>query len=168
MIPARCSPRSRSTSVMGIRASRPMGMAAILPSLTHRRTVSGCNPRRLATSPDRSNLVFSVLITRIDYQIYVNLSTVVHPCLLSLELKENRMEQDFQEQACWLLLTYESGLSTRIINEVVVPWCHQLRPTLRSFFNPHPQTWSDTCHLSTALVENLSRPAQSLRAWCCL
>src|SRR5260370_20114554 len=79
MIPARCSPRSRSTSVMGIRASRPMGMAAILPSLTHRRTVSRCNPRRLATSPDRSNLVFSVLITRIDYQIDVNLSTVIHP-----------------------------------------------------------------------------------------
>src|SRR5258707_6823624 len=64
---------------MGIRASRPMGIAAILPSLTHRRTVSGCNPRRLATSPERNNRVFSVLITRIDYQIYVNLSTVVHP-----------------------------------------------------------------------------------------
>src|SRR5260221_6041843 len=79
MVPARCSPKSRSTSVMGIRASRPMGIAAILPSLTHRRTVSGCNPRRLATSPDRSNLVFSVLITRIDYLKYVNLSTVVHP-----------------------------------------------------------------------------------------
>src|SRR5215472_9656293 len=79
MIPERCSPSSRSTSVMGMRASRPMGMAAILPSLTHRRTVSGCNPRRLATSPERSNLVFSVLITRIDYQIYVNLSTAVYP-----------------------------------------------------------------------------------------
>src|SRR5260221_12963020 len=79
MIPARCSPRSRSTSVMGIRASRPTWTAAILPSLTHRRTVSGCNPRRFATSPDRSSLVFSVLITRIDYQKYVNLATVVHP-----------------------------------------------------------------------------------------
>src|SRR5258708_2259915 len=79
MVPARCSPKSRSTSVMGIRASRPMGTAAILPSLTHRRTVSGCNPRRLATSPERSNLVFSVLITRIDYQIGVNLSIAVHP-----------------------------------------------------------------------------------------
>jgi hypothetical protein len=35
----------------------------------------------LATSPDRSNLVFSVLITRIDYYKYVNLSTVVQPLL---------------------------------------------------------------------------------------
>src|SRR5215469_3414849 len=79
MIPARCSPRSRSTSVIGMRASRPIGTALILPSLTQRRTVSGCNPRRLATSPERNKRVFSVLITRIDYNKYVNPSTVVHP-----------------------------------------------------------------------------------------
>src|SRR6266436_4008461 len=78
MIPARCSPRSRSTSVIGIRASHPIGTALILPSLTQRRTVSGCNPRRLATSPERNKRVFSVLITRIDYHKYVNPSTVVH------------------------------------------------------------------------------------------
>src|SRR5215470_14980677 len=49
--------------------------------LTQRRTVNGCKPRRLATSPERSRRVFSVLITRIDYQIYVNLSTVIYPFL---------------------------------------------------------------------------------------
>src|SRR5260370_27345676 len=47
--------------------------------LTHRRTVNGCKPRRLATSPERSRRVFSVLITRIDYHKYVNPSTAVHP-----------------------------------------------------------------------------------------
>src|SRR5215472_5480107 len=47
--------------------------------LTQRRTVNGCKPRRLATSPERSRRVFSVLITRIDYHKYVNPSTVVHP-----------------------------------------------------------------------------------------
>src|SRR5215472_8532714 len=47
--------------------------------LTQRRTVSGCNPRRLATSPERNKRVFSVLITRIDYNICVNPSTVLHP-----------------------------------------------------------------------------------------
>src|SRR5690348_7028725 len=81
MIPARCSPRSRSTSVIGMRASRPIGTALILPSLTQRRTVSGCKPRRLATSPERNKRVFSVLITRIVYNKYVNPSTVVHPAL---------------------------------------------------------------------------------------
>src|SRR5260370_28889752 len=47
--------------------------------LTQRRTVNGCKPRRLATSPERSRRVFSVLITRIDYQNYANLSTVNNP-----------------------------------------------------------------------------------------
>src|SRR5215469_1108500 len=47
--------------------------------LTQRRTVNGCKPSRLATSPERSRRVFSVLITRIDYHKYVNLSTVVNP-----------------------------------------------------------------------------------------
>jgi hypothetical protein len=31
--------------------------------------------------------------------------------------KEKMMEQDLQEQACWLLLAYESGLTTRVIDE---------------------------------------------------
>src|SRR6266699_5055530 len=78
-VPARCSPRSRSTSVMGIRASRPSCTAAILPSFTHRRTVSGCKPGRLATSPERSMRVFSVRITRIYYSKYANSSTADHP-----------------------------------------------------------------------------------------
>src|SRR5215472_302576 len=47
--------------------------------LTHRRTVNGCKPRRLATSPERSRRVFSVLITRIVYDKYVNPSTAVRP-----------------------------------------------------------------------------------------
>src|SRR5258708_36224585 len=49
--------------------------------LTHRRTVNGCKPRRLATSPERRSRVFSVLITRIVYHKYVDLSTEVHPLL---------------------------------------------------------------------------------------
>ena len=46
---------------------------------TQRRTVNGCNPSRLATSPERSNRVFSLLITRLDYPLYVNPSTVLYP-----------------------------------------------------------------------------------------
>src|SRR5215467_4302854 len=66
---------------MGIRASRPTWTATILPSLTHRRTVSGWRPKRFATSPERSIRVFSVRITRIYYSHYSNLSTVVNPFL---------------------------------------------------------------------------------------
>ena len=40
------------------------------------------------------------------------------------------MEHDLQEQACWLLLTYESGLTTRVINEIIVAWCYQSKRSL--------------------------------------
>src|SRR5260370_33259461 len=69
---------------MGIRASRPTWTATILPSLTHRRTVSGWRPKRFATSPERSIRVFSVRITRIYYSNYSNLSTVVDPIVTHL------------------------------------------------------------------------------------
>src|SRR5258708_22246026 len=72
------------------------------------------------------------------------------------------MEQDLQEQACWLLLTYESGLSTRIINDIVVTWCHQRGQTLVEFFAAESQVWSDTCHLSTALIEKLEKARSKL------
>ncbi len=72
------------------------------------------------------------------------------------------MEQDIlQEQACWLLLIYESGLSTRIINDIVAAWCQQGGRTLQEFFAADPQVWSDTCHLDTALMEKLEQ-ARSL------
>ena len=72
------------------------------------------------------------------------------------------MEQDLQEQACWLLLTYESGLSTRIINDIVMAWCHQLGRTLQEFFAADPQIWSDTCHLSAPIVEKLEQARSKL------
>ncbi len=72
------------------------------------------------------------------------------------------MEHDLQEQACWLLLTYESGLSTRVINDIVVAWCHQLGRTLQDFFAADPQVWSDTCHLSPGLIEKLQQARAKL------
>ena len=36
------------------------------------------------------------------------------------------MNEDLQEQACWLLLTFESGLSTHTINDILMTWCKQL------------------------------------------
>ncbi|HXL37185.1 MAG TPA: DNA-processing protein DprA, partial [Ktedonobacteraceae bacterium] len=72
------------------------------------------------------------------------------------------MEQDLQEQACWLLLTYESGLTTRVINEIIVTWCQQLGRTLQEFFTADSQVWSDTCHLSAAIVEKLEQARAKL------
>jgi DNA processing protein len=77
-------------------------------------------------------------------------------------VKEKIMEQDLQEQACWLLLTYESGLSTRIINDIVMSWCQQLNHTLQEFFAADPQVWRDTCHLSTPIVEKLEQARSKL------
>src|SRR5947207_15329818 len=71
--------------------------------------------------------------------------------------KEKIMEQDLQEQACWLLLTYESGLTTRVINEIVVTWCQQLGRTLQKFFAADSPVWSDTCPLSAPMVEKLEQ-----------
>ena len=72
------------------------------------------------------------------------------------------MEQDFREQACWLLLTYESGLSARIINDIVVAWCHQSKRPLQEFFAASPREWSDTCHLSDAIIKKLEQAKEKL------
>jgi DNA processing protein len=72
------------------------------------------------------------------------------------------MEQNLQEQACWLLLTYESGLSTRTINEIVVTWCHQLGRTLAEFFAADPQIWSNTCRLSADIIKKLELAKEKL------
>ena len=67
------------------------------------------------------------------------------------------MNEDLQEQACWLLLTFESGLPTRIINDILVAWCKQLGRTLQEFFAASAQEWSDTCHLNVKMIEKLEQ-----------
>jgi len=72
------------------------------------------------------------------------------------------MLQDLQEQACWLLLTYESGLTTRIINEIIVAWCYQGKRSLQEFFATSQQEWSDTCHLGAENVKKLEQAKEKL------
>ena len=72
------------------------------------------------------------------------------------------MSENLQEQACWLLLAYESGLTTRIINEIVATWCQQLNRTLHEFFAANSQVWSDTCHLGAPTVEKLEQARAKL------
>ena len=72
------------------------------------------------------------------------------------------MSENLQEQVCWLLLTFESGLTTRVINEIVVTWCQQLGRTLQEFFAADSHVWSDTCHLSAPIIEKLEQARAKL------
>src|SRR3984893_3330115 len=76
--------------------------------------------------------------------------------------RQKSMNEDLQEQACWLLLAFESGLSTRIINDIIVAWCSQLGRTLQDFFAASPQAWSDACHLNAGMIEKLAQAKEKL------
>ena len=72
------------------------------------------------------------------------------------------MSENLQEQAYWLLLTYESGLPSRVISEIVVSWCQQLNRSLQEFFVADPQVWKDTCHLGDSTIEKLEQARTKL------
>jgi DNA processing protein len=74
------------------------------------------------------------------------------------------MNEDLQEQACWLLLVFESGLSIRIVNDILVVWCKQLGRTVRDFFAADTQEWSATCHLKAEAIQKLVRAKEKLVA----
>src|SRR5437660_609871 len=76
--------------------------------------------------------------------------------------KEKTMSENLQEQACWLMLTYESGLPSRVISEIVVSWCQQLNRSLQEFFVADPQVWKDTCHLGDSTIEKLEQARAKL------
>lgn len=65
--------------------------------------------------------------------------------------------RDLREQAYWLLLVFESGLPTRIINNILVVWCHQRKRSLQEFFAADPQEWRDICHLNEEMIRKLEQ-----------
>jgi DNA processing protein len=69
---------------------------------------------------------------------------------------------DLQEQACWLLLTYESGLSTRVVSYILVIWCKQLGRSLQEFFEADAAEWIETCHLSPDIIQKLMQAKEKL------
>ncbi len=69
---------------------------------------------------------------------------------------------DLREQACWLLLVFESGLSLRIVNAIVALWCKQGGRKLEDFFAADPHEWIATCHLKTDIVQKLERAKEKL------
>lgn len=72
------------------------------------------------------------------------------------------MTRDLREQACWLLLAFESGLPTRVINDILVAWCHQLGRTLQEFFAATPQEWRDTCRLNEGMIKKVEQAKEKL------
>lgn len=74
------------------------------------------------------------------------------------------MLEDLREQACWLLLVFECGLSTRIVNDILVVWCKQLGHTLQEFFAADEQVWSSVCHLKPEIIQKLTVAKEKLVA----
>jgi len=69
---------------------------------------------------------------------------------------------DVREQGCWLLLAFESGLTTRIVNTILVSWCKDQGRTLEDFFSAGAQEWSATCHLSVKIIKKLEQARDKL------
>jgi DNA processing protein len=74
------------------------------------------------------------------------------------------MYKDLREQACWLLFVFESGLSSRIMNDILVVWCKQLGRTLQEFFAADAQEWSSVCHLKPEIIQKLTLAKGKLAA----
>ncbi len=74
------------------------------------------------------------------------------------------MTQDLREQACWITLAFESGLTTRVVNNILVAWCYQQKQTLQGFFAANPQQWVEVCNLKAEAVQKLDLAREKLVA----
>lgn len=72
------------------------------------------------------------------------------------------MDRDLREQACWLLLAFESGLTTRTINDVLIVWCKQLGRTLQDFFAADARVWAEVCQLPDKYIQRLELARKKL------
>jgi DNA protecting protein DprA len=74
------------------------------------------------------------------------------------------MAQDLREQACWITLVFESGLSTRIVNDILVAWCYQRKQSLQAFFAADAQVWAEMCNLKADALQKLEQAREKLAA----
>ena len=73
---------------------------------------------------------------------------------------------DSEEQAYWLLLTFKSGLSHRIVHDILERWCFQQKRTLKAFFAADSQEWTAVCHLNEKTVAQLEQAKGKLAGQC--
>ena len=64
---------------------------------------------------------------------------------------------DSEEQACWLLLTFKSGLSHRVVHDILEQWCIHQKRTLNAFFAADSHEWAAICHLNEKTVTQLEQ-----------
>ena len=64
---------------------------------------------------------------------------------------------NLREQACWLLLVFESGLSVRIVNSILALWGKQQGRSLQDFFAADVQEWRTICNIGDDIVEKLEQ-----------
>lgn len=69
---------------------------------------------------------------------------------------------NLQEQACWLLLVFESKLPRRVVTGILAIWCKQLGRTLQAFFEADEAEWNATCHLNAAIIQKLQQAKEKL------
>jgi DNA protecting protein DprA len=69
-----------------------------------------------------------------------------------------------REQACWLTLVFESKLSVRTVNDILVIWCKQLERTIEDFFATDAQEWQTSCRLKEDFIQKLEQAKEKLVA----
>jgi len=69
-----------------------------------------------------------------------------------------------REQACLITLVFESKLSTRTVNNILVIWCKQLGRTLEEFFAADMQEWRTTCTLKDEFIQKIAQAKEKLVA----
>jgi DNA processing protein len=74
------------------------------------------------------------------------------------------MAHDLREQACWITLVFESGLSTRVVNDILVAWCYQGKRDLQAFFAADARQWAEVCNVKPADVQKLERAREKQAA----
>lgn len=74
------------------------------------------------------------------------------------------MAQDLREQACWITLVFESGLTTHVVNDILVAWCYQQKQSLQAFFAADSQRWVAVCNLKPDAVQKLEQAREKLAA----
>ena len=64
---------------------------------------------------------------------------------------------DSREQASWLLLVFESGLTSRVVNSILAIWCKQLGRSLQDFFEADVQEWHKIPQLKPESIQKLEQ-----------
>lgn len=74
------------------------------------------------------------------------------------------MAQDVREQACWITLVFESGLTTRAVNDILVSWCYQHQQNVQAFFAADLKRRAEVCSLQPDTLQKLEQAQEKLAA----